>query len=351
MSSSVDDFLKNMGMNKKKEAPQPQSQADKWREIIRPETVSVILGKKGKGKSALAYWLCEDISPRHNLLPVVINLPRERQQLLPTNFVIRGLDDVSKLSDAFIIIDEGTTMLPAGQKKLEELVKGFVALSRQRNQIILFIFHASSDVGSRILRGVDAILLKEPSRRQIQHGSKDNWWRQLLTEAKEKFEALTDLGANGKEYTFVDSEEPDFRGALRNSLPTFWSDDLSKAWAGVDSLANQPDLFGALGKAKTKQSYAHLPPKEILDLCLAFARLDNKEYDKIWNPKYQSFMDKLTKNANEYDLRFVVSDLELKGWIIRRVETGSRCVMVTNQSCPCSNPLTAGCPVLRGTQK
>lgn len=340
---SIDDFLKNLGMKAKKNNQEEQSA--RWHEIVRPETVSVILGRKGMGKSALAYWLCEEISSKYNLLPVVINLPRERQHLLPASYVIRGLNDVPKLSDAFIIIDEGTTMLPAGQKKLEELVKGFVALSRQRNQIILFIFHASSDVGSRILRGVDTILLKEPSQRQIQHGSKDNWWRELLSEAKGKFKALADMGANPKEFTFVDSEEPEFRGALRNPLPSFWCDELSKAWAGVDTLAlgsNQPDMFG-----KTRQSYAHLPPNEILDLCLACARLDSAAYDKIWKPKHQSFLDKLTERANEYNLHFL-GDFDLRGWIIRRVETDNKCVMVTKQNCPCSDPLTAGCPVLRG---
>jgi len=232
----INEFLRKLGMQDDQKDKQAQ-----WHEIIKPESVSVILGRKGFGKSALAYWLCSDSAQRHHLLPVVINLPRERHHLLPESFVIKGLDDVPRLSDSAIIIDEGTTMLPAGQKNLEEMVKGYVALSRQRNQLILFIFHSSADAGSRILRGVDAILLKEPSQRQIQHGSKDSWWRGLLTEAKERFEALEDMGVNPKEFTYVDSEEPEFRGMLRNPLPDFWSEELSKAWAGVDNL--EPDLF------------------------------------------------------------------------------------------------------------
>ena len=232
----VNEFLKKMGMKEPQKAEEV-----KWQQIVRPETVSVILGRKGFGKSALGYWLLDDAAKRYNLLPVIINLPRERQQLLPQSFIIRGLDDIPRLSDAAILIDEGTTMLPAGQKKLEEMVKAYVALSRQRNQIIIFIFHASSDVGSRILRGIDAILLKEPSQRQIQFGSKDNWFFNLLTEAKERFEALEDMKMNPKEFTYVDAEEPEFRGMLKNPLPEFWTDDLSKAWAGVNTL--EPDLF------------------------------------------------------------------------------------------------------------
>jgi len=206
-----------------------------WLDIIKPSTVSVILGRKGMGKSALAYYLTELTSIEYGLLPVVVNLPEEKRHLLPNNFVIKLLDDVKHLEDSVVIIDEGTTMLPAGQRKLEELVKGFVALSRQRNQIVLFIFHSSSDVGSRILRGMDVILVKEPSRRQIQFGSKDNWFGELLTEAKDNFKTIEKTGGDKRGYTFIDSEEPDFRSLMPNNLPSFWSNELSKAWANVDN--------------------------------------------------------------------------------------------------------------------
>lgn len=205
-----------------------------WLDIIRPSSVSVILGNKGKGKSGLAYYLAEVESKEHALLPVVVNLPEQKRHLLPDSFIIKSLKDVRRLEDSVVIIDEGTTMLPAGQKKLEELVKGFVALSRQRNQIVIFVFHSSSDVGSRILRGVDVILLKEPSRRQIQFGSKDSWFRETLLEAKERFRTIEQMNNDTRRYTFVDCEQPDFRGILENKLPSFWSEELSNAWASVD---------------------------------------------------------------------------------------------------------------------
>jgi len=233
--SDINEFLKSLGMGGDKNEV-------KWHDIVRPSTVCLILGRKGEGKSALGYFLMEEMSKHNSLLPVVINLPREKQPLLPESFVIRSQRDIPSISDAIVLIDEGTTMIPAGQRELEELIKGYVALSRQRNQIILLVFHASSDVGSRILRGMDAILIKEPSMRQIQHGAKDSWWKALLTEAKERFESLRELGANTKQYTFVDSEVPEFRGILPNPLPSFWTDALSKAWANVDTtIATKPE--------------------------------------------------------------------------------------------------------------
>jgi len=210
-------------------APQP---LDRWFDIIRPETVNIILGHKGKGKSALAYFLMETMSNRYKLTPHIVGLPDDKHHLVPSHYTFGVLEDAGRYPNSIVLIDEGSTMLPAGAK-LEEMVKGYQALSRQRNQLILFIFHASSDAGSRILRGIDTILLKEPSKRQIEHGSKDNWWYNLLTEAKGQFKTISEMGNDKRGYTYVDSEEPEFRGILQNPLASFWCDDLSKAWSGV----------------------------------------------------------------------------------------------------------------------
>jgi energy-coupling factor transporter ATP-binding protein EcfA2 len=254
MEDEVTRFLSTMGMN------QGDEFTANWKELVRPATVSIILGKKGSGKSGLAYYLTEILENEYGLHPAVVNLPRDKQSLLPSHYAIKTLQEVKGCSDTIVIIDEGTTMIPAGGQKLEELVKGFSALSRQRNQIIFFIFHASSDAGSRILRGVDNVFLKEPSRRQIQHGAKDEWWREILVKAKEEFKAIRTSAGNPdplvclkcrekkcpdcpKEYTFIDSEQPEFRGMLKNPLASFWTQDLSCAWASSENGQNQLPLI------------------------------------------------------------------------------------------------------------
>ena len=200
-----------------------------WNELIRLSTVNLIIGYKGRGKSGLAYYLMETIAPKYDLLPLVVNFPREKQSLLPANYAVKDLEDALSTEKAMILVDEGTTQLPAGGK-LEDFIKGASSLSRQRDQIILFVFHTSRDVGSRILRGLDTVMIKEPSRRQIEQGAKDKWFRSLLEKAKQELQAQP-----GKRYkwTYVESEEPDFQGVLKNPLPSYWSEDLSKAWGGV----------------------------------------------------------------------------------------------------------------------
>ena len=200
-----------------------------WEDIVRLSTVNVIVGYKGMGKSGLGYYLLEKIAPVYKLLPVVVNFPREKQNLLPQNYVIAPLPDALMTECAMILVDEGTTQLPAGGQ-LEEFIKACSSLTRQKDQIVIFVFHASRDIGSRILRGIDALMIKEPSKRQIEQGSKDKYFRELLVKAKREIRAQK---GERRSFTYVDSEEPEFEGLMENALPSFWTEELSKAWRGV----------------------------------------------------------------------------------------------------------------------
>lgn len=251
---SVEEFLNKLGKRK-------MSEGNLWTEMVKPAKVAVILGKRGSGKTACGMFLMELISKHYELLPVVVNFPRQRQNLLPPDFVIKSLEEVKNSNNSVALIDEGTTMVPAGTAKLEEIIKGFMALARQRDQAVILIFHASSDIGARILRGADTIILKEPSLRQIQWGSKDDFFRQLLLEAKEK------LANRDQRFSYVDSEEPEFRGILENPLPAFWAKELSKAWAGLEEEDGSQCNFFQMGHSPSSQrrrwvAYGEEPPPE-----------------------------------------------------------------------------------------
>ncbi len=239
MSDITDELRNAQGGNEKHSDLKPKTMSLKDL-VIFPST-NIILGNVGTGKSGLAYYLLDTLSKTYDLLPVVVNFPESKKNLLPENYAIRDSESLKKTGDCIALIDEGTTTAPAGNKELEERMKSYNSLSRQRHMIILYIYHSSSDVGSRILRGIyGAILLKEPSQRQIQYGSKDRWMRDLLTTAKQKFKALQELGEDTRAWTFVDTEKPEFQGMVKNELVPFWSDELSEAWAGVDVETQEP---------------------------------------------------------------------------------------------------------------
>jgi hypothetical protein len=294
-----------------------KKQHDKWLQIIQPTTVNIIIGKKGMGKSALGYFLVDILSKKYDLLPVVAGFPADKHSVLPDNYIIRDLDEALVTEDAVLLIDEGTTMLPAGSR-FDELVKSLCALSRQRNQIIFMIFHTSRDIGSKILRGVDTIMIKEPSRRQIDQGSKSNWWYYLLTQARQK---IREQPGNRKRYTYVDCEEPDFRGILINSLPRFWSEDLSKAWANVDMLVKRSSGLKS-----------------------------EKDITKLWNSEHQSLLDEIRSVANQRGLTINYL-MDIKQWVVNRVNDGSLCCIAGRLvKCPCDSPEEFHCPLFMETR-
>jgi hypothetical protein len=53
----------------------------RWREVIVPPAVVLVLGKRGSGKSALAYRLLELF--RYQLTPYIVGAPAKARQLLP----------------------------------------------------------------------------------------------------------------------------------------------------------------------------------------------------------------------------------------------------------------------------
>lgn len=199
----------------------------RWTDIIHPGTVNLIIGYKGNGKSALSYSITEEVRPFFSpaLESVVVDFPNP--DLLPKEYSVKPIDEALEINNAIIIMDEGTTKLPAGGA-LEEFIKECSSLSRQRNQIILIIFHTSRDIGSKVLRGIDVALTKEPSTRQIRYGSKDPWFKSFQEEALAAFKKIP--AEDRCRFTFIDSEYPDFRGLMENTLPSFWSEEISVAW-------------------------------------------------------------------------------------------------------------------------
>ncbi len=233
MGDITDELKDAQGGGEKKENTNVKLKLIYTADLIKLPSVNMIFGDVGQGKSGLAYEIMEKLSTKHDLLPVVINLPEDKRSLLPPNYIVTDLDGLNSLENCIVLIDEGTTNIPAGSKDLEEMIKGFNSLVRQRNQIIVFIFHSSSDAGSRVLRGINgALIFKKPNRRQIQWGSKDKVMFGLMTESLENCKALEAIGENSQEWALVDNLDPDYHGMARNGLPSYWSDDLSKAWKG-----------------------------------------------------------------------------------------------------------------------
>lgn len=104
-----------------------------------------------------------------------------------------------------------------------------VSISRQKGLVIVFVVHTLRKLDVALVLEADAVIYKELSfmrarleRREI---------RAMTQEALNKFLAI--LVPDRTRHAYVFSHE-DWGAMLTNGLPEGWSDDLSRAFAGID---------------------------------------------------------------------------------------------------------------------
>jgi len=224
------EFLKKMGMRD----DQDQPIVNQWDKVIQPNSSYLIVGDVGTGKSALAYYLLETYSQKYDLLPAVVGLPRDKQTLLPPNFIIlEDSSECTKQQNTITFIDEADLQLPMEDSKAREYVVNFLSLPRHRHQIFLLAFHFPRLVLGRYLPFFSAFLLKRPPY-LIEFASKrkNDAMSQMMQRAEERFSELP-----GKEdvvkNTYVVAPRIRWQGMLSNPLCSFWADELSEVWAGT----------------------------------------------------------------------------------------------------------------------
>lgn len=205
-----------------------------YAEVIQPNSSYLIVGDVGTGKSALAYYLLETFSQKYNLLPMVVGLPREKQKLLPANFIV--LDDPSECArteNTITLIDEADLQLPIEDTKARQYVVNLLSLPRHRKQIFLLAFHFPRLVMGRYLPFFSAFLLKRPPYLiEFASKSKNDVLYKMMEKAEEGFAKLPSKDV--VRYTYVVAPRIRWQGMLENPLCSFWGQELSEVWAGTE---------------------------------------------------------------------------------------------------------------------
>ena len=181
-----------------------------------------ICGKRGSGKTALTYWIAEQIHLRYPdkqicyVGGVGVVLP---------DFVTPIMDISEADTGAFVICDEAAILYPSRRSSSTMNVDNLkqMAVSRHKERTILYITQHSSALDISILRFTDVFLLKkismgdfgsEKSRREIVK-SLDDYIMYLQPQDISETLYLDDM----------------FNAFLfKNELPSFWSEQLSKPY-------------------------------------------------------------------------------------------------------------------------
>ncbi len=261
--------------------PTGETAGDRWSEVIQPDTSNLITGDIGSGKSNLGYYLLERFSHEYDLLPAVVGFPREKQDLLPKNFVvIDEVEDVSHYSDAIIFIDEADLQIPIEDVKARQDVVNFLSLPHHRNQILVLACHFVRPILSRYLPLFATLIFKRPPYLLAFHGkwnlpltptppwvghprarwgwsptlakqsprkSKSDPLLYMIQKAEEQFQKLAPEEVVRNSY--MAAQRTGWQGLLENKFCSFWSRELSKAWrgeAGQDSRLTVEDAISEI---------------------------------------------------------------------------------------------------------
>ncbi len=184
------------------------------------------MGARGSGKSALGYKILEYL--RCAADPYVVALPQKARRLLPEWIgSVPSIEDIPQ--NTIVLIDESYTLFHARTSSFERArtLCNMINLSRQRGITLIFISQESRQVDKNIVSSADIIIFKNPGILQLEFERKE--LRRIAEKAGKMFAAINDRDKN--KWAYVHAPRSNFIGMMENSIPSFWTPGLSKAYA------------------------------------------------------------------------------------------------------------------------
>lgn len=190
----------------------------------------IVAGGIGSGKSCMAYGILEELhlaDPARQIF--AYNFPIQKAHLLPA-WIHPTLNEEFPDGSA-VIVDEAYFAFYAKDhaNELNRFMEKFAGLARQKGIFTLFITQATRKVTLAQVAGAQGMLIKTPDIMMTKLDRPE--LRPMLKEALAAFLKLPP--DDRRRATWVLSTE--YEGLLEdtNSPPSFWTDELSRAWEGV----------------------------------------------------------------------------------------------------------------------
>ena len=230
-----------------------------WDAILTPGSVILIIGARGSGKSSSGHYILQRLSER--MACYVVGLPEGARHLLP-----RGIGAVPTLEEApcnsVLLVDEAALTFSARRSASErnQRLLEVISLARQRNQIIIFISQETSYTDITILRGLNSLIIKEPSPLQ------SSLERPEIRKFVEKAEvAFNQISKDKRDWAYLAFSSSGKHGILKTPKPSFFSDKLSTCYGSSyeETAEKKPSM---LSREERKERAYEMHSKEKLSL-------------------------------------------------------------------------------------
>jgi len=201
--------------------------------------IMTIIGKRGSGKTALGFYLLEQLKELTNKRICTVGFP----ELTP----YKNYEDIEDVSSGSIaLIDEGSMKFDARRSMSEGNIKlgNVLKIARHNDISVILITQNTADIEVRVLRMSDIFFLKEPSL--VQTFFERSFIKRLYAHISPIF---MNKESDHTPYYYIFSDK--LQGLYKCDLPKFWTEGISKAHR-TDKKEVIPSLFDKI-KDKFKE--------------------------------------------------------------------------------------------------
>jgi len=205
----------------------------RWTSI--PKVGSVyIMGHRGQGKSALAWYIADTYRKQAGYPNGVAaySFPPEATKALPKWIV--HVDSPSALSTLkrphIVVIDESVFHVNSRRSQSGDNLDftKLLAVIRHKGHLLCFISQTSRQVDIQVIEGFDLVLMKAPSLLQVRSARAE-----LRPEIEEAYHLFSEMRGDTRKKVFMFDPHKGGKAMLPASMPSWWTQKVSKAYSAV----------------------------------------------------------------------------------------------------------------------
>ena len=187
--------------------------------LNKQSTIGIILGAKGKGKSVIGMKLLENLKSNNKS---ALGFPKLHLPLWITH--IENMNEIQ--NNSHLLIDESGINFNSRESmsSINKLFSKMLFISRHKSLSITLVIQNSSNIDVNAIRQADYLILKPSALLQ------KDFERKKIQEIYNNVQDYFDRYKNDKEIAYIYSDQ--FIGFVKNKLPSFWNENLSKSFAG-----------------------------------------------------------------------------------------------------------------------
>ena len=205
---------------------------------IPSQGVLVITGHRGEGKSALGWWLAQEMQHRTKKQVAALGIPMDARKALPKRGFGKGginyvndLSEVAAMKPSIVVCDEAAFIANsrnAMSRENKEWLK-LIAICRHKDNLLIFIHQHSRQLDFQIMMDADLVLMKRPTLLHLRAAKAE-----FAPEIEQAFKLFAEMKGDTKKKVFVVDYHYGSSSMLRAAMPKWWNDKISKSYSTVD---------------------------------------------------------------------------------------------------------------------